>query len=65
MRSNMCFGSVVDERLCVKGTQGLRVVDASVMPAQVSHAVLGTVYAVAEKAVDLIESTHLHSNGCK
>ncbi|SPB46131.1 GMC oxidoreductase family protein [Aspergillus niger] len=46
------LGSVVDEKLCVKGTQGLRVVDASVMPAQVSHAVLGTVYAVAEKAVD-------------
>ncbi|KAL2813215.1 hypothetical protein BDW59DRAFT_32048 [Aspergillus cavernicola] len=57
------LGSVVDEKLCVKGTRGLRVVDASVMPAQVSHAVLSTVYAVAEKAVDLIESTYSHSNG--
>ncbi|GKZ27311.1 hypothetical protein AbraIFM66951_004894 [Aspergillus brasiliensis] len=54
------LGSVVDEKLCVKGTQGLRVVDASVMPAQVSHAVLSTVYAVAEKAVNMIESTYSH-----
>lgn len=26
------LGSVVDEKLCVKGTRGLHVVDASVMP---------------------------------
>ncbi|BCS02582.1 GMC family oxidoreductase [Aspergillus luchuensis] len=57
------LGSVVDEKLCVKGTRGLRVVDASIMPAQVSHAVLGTVYAIAEKAVDLIESAYSQSNG--
>jgi hypothetical protein len=28
------------------------------MPAQVSHAILSTVYAIAEKAVDLIEAQH-------
>ncbi|KAL2847840.1 hypothetical protein BJY01DRAFT_262835 [Aspergillus pseudoustus] len=52
------LGSVVDGNLLVKNTRGLRVVDASVMPAQVSHAILGTVYAIAEKAVDLIEAHH-------
>lgn len=49
------MGQVVDERLHVKGVKDLRVVDASVFPMQISAHTLGTVYAVAEKAVDMIK----------
>lgn len=47
-------GGVVDERFRVHGTKNLRVVDASVFPSQVRGNLQTLVYAVAERAADMI-----------
>jgi choline dehydrogenase-like flavoprotein len=49
------MGEAVTDRLLVKGTANIRVVDASVFPAHVSGNILATTYAVAEKGADLIK----------
>ncbi|BCR95033.1 GMC family oxidoreductase [Aspergillus luchuensis] len=49
-------GGVVSDRLTVYGTSNVRVVDASVLPFQVCGHLVSTLYAVAERASDLIKA---------
>ncbi|RDW73582.1 hypothetical protein BP6252_07489 [Coleophoma cylindrospora] len=53
------MGETVDSRLRVKGVQGLRVADASVFPNNVSGNICSTVYAIAEKAADMIKADYV------
>jgi len=50
------MGTVVDERLRVKGIAGLRVIDASVMPSVPSGNINAAVLALAEKGADLVRA---------
>lgn len=53
------FGGVVDDGHKVYGTANVRVVDASVLPFQVSGHLTSTLYALAERAADLIKASHV------
>ena len=50
-----CIG-VVDGHLIVYDTKNVRVVDASVLPLQVSAHLSSTIYGIAEKAADIIKA---------
>ncbi|KAK5259921.1 hypothetical protein LTR40_005075, partial [Exophiala xenobiotica] len=49
------MGDTVDARLRVRGLKNLRVADASVFANNVSGNIVSTVYAIAEKASDMIK----------
>ncbi|KAI0539849.1 GMC oxidoreductase [Xylaria digitata] len=48
------LGGVVDPKLRVYGTKNVRVVDGSILPLQLSGHLTATLYAVAERAAELI-----------
>jgi choline dehydrogenase-like flavoprotein len=51
-------GGVVDTKLRVYGTSNVRVVDASIFPLEPRGNIQATVFAVAEKAADIVKEYH-------
>jgi choline dehydrogenase-like flavoprotein len=49
------LGGVVNPQLLVYGTDNVRVIDASVLPMQVSGHLTSILYAVAERAADIVK----------
>ncbi|KAL0944494.1 GMC oxidoreductase [Colletotrichum truncatum] len=58
------LGGVVDSKLKVYGTCNLRVVDAGIMPIIPGGHIQAAVYAVAEKAADIIKEAALRLEEC-
>jgi choline dehydrogenase len=54
-------GAVVDPQLRVRGVQGLRVVDASVMPTPLSGNTNGAAMMIGERAADFVLAARRHS----
>ena len=55
--------AVVDERLRVRGLSGLRVIDASIMPTEVSGNTQAAVLMIAEKGADIIRADACRQGG--
>lgn len=53
-------GGVVDTELKVYGFKNLRVIDASIMPLQLSAHLMAPTYGVAEKGADIIKQAHVY-----
>ncbi|KAI1457785.1 putative GMC oxidoreductase [Annulohypoxylon moriforme] len=51
------LGGVVNPKLQVYGTSNVRVVDASILPTQISGHLTATLYAIAERVADLIKTS--------
>lgn len=56
--STCSLGTVVDGRLRVMGTSGLRVADASVMPTNTIGKIKAPVMAIAEKGADILKADY-------
>ncbi|KAF9004008.1 hypothetical protein BDQ17DRAFT_1424969 [Cyathus striatus] len=50
------LGGVVDTSLKVYGTKNLRIIDASIIPMQIGAMTQATLFAIAEKAADIIKA---------
>jgi choline dehydrogenase-like flavoprotein len=52
---SVAMGDTLDSKMKVKGTQNIRVIDASVFPGNVSGNIMSSVYMLAERGADLIK----------
>lgn len=53
-------GGVVDTSLKVHGISNVRVIDASIMPIQVSAHLMASTYGIAEKGADIIKAKYVY-----
>ncbi|KAI8962822.1 putative GMC oxidoreductase [Daldinia sp. FL1419] len=57
------LGGVVDHQFKVYGTSNVRVIDASVLPMQISGHLTATLYAMSERAAEFIKSSYYENLG--